>query len=111
MTDVLAQLLQISLVFFMGGSLLGMGLALQLKDALTGIADLRFCSLMLLLGFVFSPALAIVLAWLLRLDPVYASGLLLLGMTPCAPFLSTVVERAKGDSTRSAASLLISAIG
>ena len=110
-TDVLAQFLQISLVFFMGGSLLGMGLALQLKDALTGIADLRFGILMLLLGFVLSPALAIALAWLLRLDPAYASGLLLLGMTPCAPFLSTVVEHAKGDRTRSAASLLISAMG
>ena len=111
MTDVLAQFLQISLVFFMGGSLLGMGLALQLKDALTGIADLRFGILMLLLGFVLSPALAIALAWLLRLDPAYASGLMLLGMTPCAPFLPTVVEHAKGDRTRSAASLLISAMG
>lgn len=102
-------LLQVSLVIFMCGSLLGMGLALPIRDALTGLADVRFGLLVLLLGFVVSPVVAFALAWLFRLDDAYANGLLLLGMTPCAPFLSTVVERAGGDRTRSAALLLTTA--
>lgn len=102
-------LLQVSLVIFMCGSLLGMGLALPIRNVLTGLADVRFGLLVLLLGFVVSPVVAFALAWLFRLDDAYATGLLLLGMTPCAPFLSTVVERAGGDRTRSAALLLTTA--
>lgn len=102
-------LLQVSLVILMCGSLLGMGLALPIRNALTGLADVRFGLLVLLLGFVVSPVVAFALAWLFRLDDAYATGLLLLGMTPCAPFLSTVVERAGGDRTRSAALLLTTA--
>lgn len=88
-----------------------MGLALPVRDAMAGLADLRLGLLVLVLGFGISPALAVGLAWAFRLDGSYASGLLLLGMTPCAPFLSTVVERAGGDRTRAAAVLLITAAG
>lgn len=109
MTGLAEMLLQVSLVIFMGGSLFGMGLALPVRDALTGLADVRFGLLVLLLGFVVSPAVALALAWLFRLDDAYATGLVLLGMAPCAPFLSTVVERAGGDRTRCAALLLIAA--
>ncbi len=111
MTGFLDPILQISLVVFMAGSLLGMGLTLQLKDARTGLADLRFGMLLLALGFLLGPAVAAALSWLLRLDPAYASGLMLLALTPCAPFLSTVVERAGGDRTRTAAALLVTALG
>jgi BASS family bile acid:Na+ symporter len=111
LSDFLGPLLQVSLILFMGGSLLEMGLSLQIKDATTGLADLRFGVLVVLLGFVLGPAVAMGLAWLLHLEPAYASGLVLLGLTPCAPFLSTVVERAGGDKTRTAVNLLIAAVG
>lgn len=111
MTDALDTLMQVSLVVFMAGSLLGMGLTLKVEDALTGLADLRFGALVLVLGFGLGPAVAFCLAWLLRLDPAYAAGLMLLGLTPCAPFLSMLANRAGGDKTHIAANLLISAFG
>jgi BASS family bile acid:Na+ symporter len=110
MTDLLAIVMQASLVVFMCGSLLGMGLALSLGDALAGLADLRFGTLVLVLGFGMGPALAYGLAALLRLDPAYGAGLMLLGLTPCAPFLSMLADRAGGDKTRVASCLLISAV-
>jgi BASS family bile acid:Na+ symporter len=110
-TEALAILMQVSLVVFMAGSLLGMGLALKVEDALTGLADLRFGALVLLLGFGMGPAVAFCLSWLLRLDSAYAAGLMLLGLTPCAPFLSALANRAGGNKTHIAANLLISAAG
>jgi BASS family bile acid:Na+ symporter len=109
--ETLTALMQIFVLLFMGGSLLGMGLTLQVKDALTGLADPRFGILLVLLAFGLGPAVAIAVNWSLHLDQSYASGLLLLGMTPCAPFLATLVERAGGDKNRTAATLLISALG
>lgn len=110
MAEVLAAVTQVSLVLFMAGSLLGMGLTLKLDDAMAGLSDLRFGALFVVLGFGLSPALAFVLASILRLDPAYSAGLMLLGLTPCAPFLSTLANRAGGDKARVAASLLISAV-
>jgi bile acid:Na+ symporter, BASS family len=41
------------------------------------------------------------------LDPPYATGLILLGMAPCAPFLPLMVERARGDMGAMAAFMLL----
>lgn len=111
MTTAMETLMQVSLIVFMAGSLLGMGLTLKVEDALTGLADLRFGALVVLLGFGLGPAVAYCLSWLLGLDPPYAAGLMLLGLTPCAPFLSTLATRAGGNKTHIAANLLISAAG
>ncbi len=111
MTTAMETLMQVSLIVFMAGSLLGMGLTLKVEDALTGLADLRFGALVVLLGFGLGPAVAFCLSWLLGLDPPYAAGLMLLGMTPCAPFLATLANRAGGNKPHIAANLLISAVG
>lgn len=111
MTAWLGPLMQVALVVFMVGSLLGMGLTLKLDAALSGLADLRFAFLVVLCGFGLGPLVALGLAWLLALDPAYAAGLVLVGLTPCAPFLSLVATKADGDPTRVAAALLLSAVG
>jgi BASS family bile acid:Na+ symporter len=104
-------LLKVSLVIFMAGNLLDMGLRLDPREALRGLRNLRFVSLALVWGFVLGPALAWAIPQVIPLDRTYATGLVLMGMTPCAPFLPLIVGRAKGDLGHTAALMLLTAIG
>ncbi len=103
--------LKISLVIFMAGSLLQMGLGLKVQDALSGLRDLRFLGFGVLFGFVISPMLAMVLTRIIPLEGPYAIGLLLLGLTPCAPFLPAMLTRAGGDMVYAPAMMLLAAVG
>jgi bile acid:Na+ symporter, BASS family len=58
MNEILMILLKISLVIFMAGNLLDMGLRLNPRDALRGLRNVRFVAYVLLWGFVLCPALA-----------------------------------------------------
>ncbi len=87
-----------------------MGLRLDPPDAARGLRNVRFVGLTLFWGFVASPALAFAITRFLPLAPPYAMGLLLMGITPCAPFLPMIVERAKGDVGYTAAFMLLTSI-
>jgi hypothetical protein len=52
MNDILMILLKISLVIFMAGNLLDMGLRLNPQEALRGLRNVRFVGYVLLRGFV-----------------------------------------------------------
>ncbi|MCX6983241.1 MAG: hypothetical protein NT118_00630 [Lentisphaerae bacterium] len=94
----------------MAGNLLGMGLQLRLQDALWGLCNVRFVSLSVLWGFVLCPALAYLLTIVIPLPPPYAMGLILLGITPCAPFLPMMVSRARGDMGYAATFMLLTSV-
>ena len=110
MNDIWLTLLKISLVIFMAGNLLEMGLKLNPQDALKGLKDIRFISYTLLWGFVVGPALAYAVTLVIPLAEPYAIGMILMGMTPCAPFLPMLVNRAKGDLGYTAAFMLLTAV-
>lgn len=103
--------LKVSMVFFMAGNLLDMGLRLNIKDALRGLANGRFVLLSLFWGFVFGPSVAYLVAHIMPLDAPYALGLVLMGMTPCAPFLPMIAGKAKADLGYTAAFMLLTAVG
>ena len=63
--------LQISLVLFMVGNLLDMGLLLKLQEAIRALRDVRFVTLSLLWGFILLPGLAYLLTVVVPLDPPY----------------------------------------
>jgi BASS family bile acid:Na+ symporter len=65
----------------------------------------------MLWGFVLGPALAYAITRVLPLAPPYATGLILMGMAPCAPFLPMLVGKAKGDLGYTAAFMLLTAAG
>jgi BASS family bile acid:Na+ symporter len=111
MSDVQLPLLKISLVIFMAGNLLDMGLRLELREALRGLRSFRFVALTLIWCFIIAPALAYGLAQLLRLEAPYALGLILLGMAPCAPFVPLLIAKGKGDLGFTAAFMLLAAAG
>ncbi len=107
---VLDIVLKVSLVIFMAGNLLDMGLRLKLREALGGLRNVRFVVLSVLWGFVLLPALALLLTKVVPLGLPYAMGLMLLGMTPCAPFLPPMVDRARGDLAYAAAFMLLASV-
>lgn len=103
--------LKVSLVFFMAGNLLDMGLRLNIRNALRGLGNGRFVLLALFWGFVFGPGVAYLIARIMPLDAPYALGLVLMGMTPCAPFLPMIAGKAKADLGYTAAFMLLTAVG
>lgn len=111
MTELLPVLLKITVVIFMAGNLLDLGLKLNLKEALTGLRDVRFVTLSLVWAFVLCPALAYLLGVVLPLNAPYAMGLLLLGLAPCAPLLPTMVDKAHGDVNYAATFMLLASAG
>ena len=110
MMESLQALLKISLVIFMVGNLLDMGLRLNVSEALRALRDVRFVLASLLWGFVVLPALAYAIAEFFPMAHPFAMGLVLLGMTPCAPFLPPMVERARGDMAFTAAFMLLASV-
>jgi bile acid:Na+ symporter, BASS family len=111
MTELLPILLKITVVIFMVGNLLELGLKLDLKQAMAGLRDLRFVALSLLWAFVLCPALAYLLGVVLPLTEPYAMGLLLLGLAPCAPLLPMMVDKAHGDVNYAASFMLLASAG
>ena len=111
MSDVLGVLFKISLAIFMAGSLLEMGLKINLQDALRGLRNVRFVAHTLVWSFVICPALAYAITRVIPLEPPYAIGLILLGMAPCAPFVPLLVDKAKGDLGFTAAFMVLASVG
>lgn len=111
MDEILNRLLGPTLAIFMVGSLLEMGLKLELAQAGRALRDLRFVLAALIWSFAIGPALALLLARALPLAPPYGLGLILLGMAPGAPFLPMVAGRASADLNYVAAYLLLAALG
>jgi BASS family bile acid:Na+ symporter len=103
--------LSISLVVFMAGSLFGLGLAVRIGDAAAGLRDARFLILAGLSAFVLGPVISWAITRALPLAEPYALGLLLLGLTPCAPFLPQMVERARGEAGYVPAMVILTAAG
>ena len=109
--ETLNALLKISLVIFMAGNLLDMGLRLKLGTALVGLRNMRFVSFSLLWCFVLGPAVAYGITQVIPLEPPYAMGLILIGLAPCAPFLPAMVDRARGDLGYTASFMLLASVG
>ena len=114
MSDILqiaGAVLKVSVVAFMVGNLLAIGLETDLKAALAPLSDLRFVVTATLLDWLLCPAFAWLITRLLPIAQPYATGLLLIGLAPAAPFLPMMVRRAGGDLAYTAAFMLIAAVG
>lgn len=108
--EICTLLLKISLVVFMAGNLMDMGLRLNPADAIRGLRNIPFVAHTLVWGFIIGPAVAYAITLVIPLKEHYAIGLILLGMTPCAPFVPVFVNKAKGDLGYTAAFMLLVAI-
>jgi len=111
MADVFEKLLGVTIAIFMAGSLLEIGLKLDLKRAAHALLDVRFIVTAVVWNFAIGPALAMLLAKGLPLAGPYALGLILLGLAPCAPFVPLLSEKAGADLNYVAANLLLASVG
>jgi bile acid:Na+ symporter, BASS family len=107
---VLDTALKITLVIFMFGNMLDLGLRLDLRKALHGLRDVRFVTMTLFWGYIVCPALGYLLAVTLPLSAPYAMALILVAMVPGNPFLTTAVSRARADMNYAATFMLLASV-
>jgi BASS family bile acid:Na+ symporter len=108
---VLESVLRAAVLVFMVGSLAGAGLGLTLRQALAPLKHGGFVVRTLVVSWLVCPAVALLLLRVVPLARPYATGLLLLSLVPCAPFLPGVAARARGNPSYVAAFILLSALG
>jgi len=105
--QVLNGVLQITLVIFMAGNMLDLGLRLDLPQALRGLRDVRFVALTLFWGYIVCPGLGYLMAVTLPLSPGYAMALVLVALAPGNPFLAVSVSKARADVNYAATFMLL----
>jgi predicted Na+-dependent transporter len=103
--------IRLSVVLFMVGNLLAIGLETDVTAALAPLRDLRFLFTVIAVDWLFGPALAIAIVRALPMAEPYAVGLLLISLAPAAPFLPMMVRKAGGDLAYTAAFMLVAAVG
>jgi BASS family bile acid:Na+ symporter len=91
-----AAVLVVTLVFVVS-NMIAMGLGLTFTQIMAPLRNLRLVAMSLLANFVVMPAVAVVLARVLRLDEPFRVGLLLLAVAAGAPFLPKLAQIAKGN--------------
>jgi BASS family bile acid:Na+ symporter len=87
-----------------------MGAQLAMAEALAALRNVRFMVMTVVWGWVLCPSLAYLLVKIIPMEQPYTIGLILLGMTPCAPFMPMMVKKARGDLGYTGAIMLLAAI-
>ncbi|MCL4180824.1 MAG: bile acid:sodium symporter [Verrucomicrobia bacterium] len=111
MEQVLAKIQSITIVIFMVGNLLEVGLRLKVPEALAALRNARFVILTLLWCFVLGPVLAVLLTKIIPLAEPYALGLVLLGMAPCSPAIPVMMRKSGGSLAYMSAFMLLAYAG
>ena len=109
--ETLDEILNITIVIFMVGNLLEVGLRLKVAEALAALRNARFVALTLLWCFVLGPALAVLLTKIIPLAEPYALGLVLLGMAPCSPAIPVMMRKSGGSLAYMSAFMLLAYAG
>jgi predicted Na+-dependent transporter len=97
MTDILETLAQLSVLVFVIGSMMSMGLTLTLPQITAPLKNVRLVILALVANFILVPALAYGITLLFSLDEPIEIGLILLSTAAGAPFLPKLAGAAKGN--------------
>jgi BASS family bile acid:Na+ symporter len=111
MDGPLQQTIDVTIVIFMVGNLLEVGLRLNIAEALAALRNVRFMVLTLLWCFVLGPGLAVLLTKFSPLAEPYALGLVLLGMAPCSPAIPVMMRKAGGSLAYMSAFMLLAYAG
>src|SRR5512147_813440 len=108
---MLQTLMNVTIVIFMVGNLLEVGLRLNVAEALAALRNVRFLVTSLLWCFVLGPALAVLLTKVVPLAAPYALGLVLLGMAPCSPAIPVMMKKSGGSLAYMSAFMLLAYAG
>lgn len=108
---MLQQILNVTIIIFMVGNLLEVGLRLQVAETLAALRNWRFVVLSLLWCFVLGPALTVLLTKVIPLAEPYALGLVLLGLVPCSPAIPVMLRKSGGSLAYMSAFMLLAYVG
>jgi BASS family bile acid:Na+ symporter len=97
MNEILLGVVRLAMLVFLLGSMLDFGLGLGVREVLSPLRNARLVILSLVANFLIVPLLAVGIAQVVRLEPPFATGLLLLGLAPGAPFIPKIVQLARGN--------------
>jgi BASS family bile acid:Na+ symporter len=107
MTDALQRLADLSVLVFVVGSMLAMGMSQRLAEVVAPLRRPLTIVLALVVNFVLSPLLALALIRIIPLQPAHATGLLLLSAAAGAPFLPKLAEICGGNLAYSVALMML----
>jgi BASS family bile acid:Na+ symporter len=88
---------RLPILVFLLGSMLASGMQLTPAALLVALRNWRMLSIALFLNFLLAPFLAWVLVAIIPVSPGHSAGALLLGAAGGAPFLPSLLEKARGD--------------
>ncbi len=110
--DAILQIVKgITIIIFMVGNLLEVGLRLEISEAFAALRNVRFVVVSLLWCFVLGPALAVLFTKIIPLAGPYALGMVLLGMAPCSPAIPIMMRKAGGSLAYMSAFMMVAYIG
>ena len=107
MTDALQRLADLSVLVFVVGSMLAMGMSQRLAEVAAPMRRPLTIVLALVVNFVLSPLLALALIRIIPLQAAHATGLLLLSAAAGAPFLPKLAEICGGNLAYSVALMML----
>jgi BASS family bile acid:Na+ symporter len=108
--DLLELALIVTVPVFTAGSLLAVGLRAAARDAFAPLMQGRFVGVVIFVGWVVCPAVALLLLAAVPIDRPYAAGLLVLSLAPAAPFAPAMMLAARADSGHTAAFMILSTV-
>ena len=97
MDDILAVIMQLSILVFVITSMLAMGLNLTIAQIIGPLRNMKLVILALVANFILVPVLAYLILLVIPLDQGLATGLILLATAAGAPFLPKLAQAAKGN--------------
>ena len=97
MTEILTLIFKISVLTFVIGSMLSMGLSLTVKQIITPLENKRLVITALIANFVLVPVLVYLMNMVIPLISGFKIGLILVSIAAGAPFLPKLAEIAKSN--------------
>ena len=97
MSDLLAVIMQLSVLVFVITSMLAMGLSLTMAQIIEPLRNVRLVILALVANFIVVPVLAYLILLVIPLEQGLATGLILIATAAGAPFLPKLAQVAKGN--------------
>jgi predicted Na+-dependent transporter len=97
MSEILAVIMNLSVLIFVISSMLSMGLSLTVAEILAPLRKTRLVVLALVANFIIAPLAAYLILLVIPLEQGLRTGLIIMATAAGAPFLPKLVQAAKGD--------------
>ena len=111
MTEILTMIARISVLIFVVGSMLALGLSLSVGHIIEPLKDVKRVALALVGNFVLVPLVLFGILLVIPVEEGVRIGLILLAAAGGAPFLPKLVQVAKGDVAFSVGLMLLLMVG